>query len=381
MSSAHESTRTTDRLRGAAPQRRVRGISLVELMVGMTIGLIALLVMVQTFFASQGQKANAVSGADATTAGHIALTLLERDLLNAGAGLSATQCTQIRFFDPALGAVSQNDAMAMPVTISADPNAPTALVTRSDRITIRYVEAADAMMANSTLTASMPSPSSTLFASTGIGFAQGDLVLLHDPNGICAVQQITQDPGSSGRSGGSWRFQINPSSIYNAPGADTGIFPPSGYQAGTGRIMSLGPRGIAEISYQMSYRDAGTTLPNADLASSRRDMTTTGTPPSQTLTRDVIALRAQYGWWDRGTNTVSFGSTVPAGAQPEELAAIRVGIVVRAGQADRSYTAPETISLFAGDNPLAITLGSSERNYRYRTFETVVPLRNTLWNR
>jgi len=95
----------------------------------------------------------------------------------------------------------------------------------------------------------------------------------------------------------------------------------------------------------------------------------------------VIALRAQYGWWNSAGTAVSFSSTIPTGALPEQLAAVRVGVVVRAGQVDRGYTAPETISLFAGDNPITITLGASERNYRYRTFETVVPLRNTLWNR
>ncbi len=52
----------------------------------MTIGLIALLVMMQTFSASNAHKSNTVSGADATTAGHIAMTLIERELLNAGAG-------------------------------------------------------------------------------------------------------------------------------------------------------------------------------------------------------------------------------------------------------------------------------------------------------
>ena len=46
--------------------------------------------MMQTFSASNAHKSNTVSGADATTAGHIAMTLIERELLNAGAGLTAT---------------------------------------------------------------------------------------------------------------------------------------------------------------------------------------------------------------------------------------------------------------------------------------------------
>lgn len=378
MSPAHESTRTTERARLPPPRRRTKGISLVELMIGMTIGLIALLVMVQTFSASQGQKANTVSGADATTAGHIALTLIERDLLNAGAGMGTTECREIRYHDEQTG--GRRVVSSMPVTIESDPDTPIDLTTRSDRITIRYVESADAMIANTTISESMPAPSSTLFAESAIGFANNDLVLLHDVNGICAVQQLTQDPASSGRSGGSWRFQINPASPYNAPGNTDDLFPPGGYLAGSGRITSLGNSGIVEATYRMAFRDSNTSLPNADLESAQRDMTATLRQPA-TLTRDVIALRAQYGWWNRATNTVSFSSTTPVGALPEELAAVRIGIVVRAGQVDRSYTAPGTISLFADDNPITITLADTERSYRYRTFETVVPLRNTIWNR
>ncbi len=378
MSHAHESTRTTEHVRRGSLHRRVRGISLVELMIGMTIGLIALLVMVQTFSASQGQKANAVSGADATIAGHIALTLLERDLLNAGAGFGTTECREIRFHDPLTG--TQRNVPAMPVSIEPDPNTPADLAARSDRITIRYVESAEAMTASTTISKSMPAPSSTLFAETAVGFAANDLVVLHDASGICAVQQLTQAPGATGQAGGTWRFQINPASPYNAPGNTDGLFPPGGYQAGSGRISSLGATGIVETTYRMAFRDTNTNLPNADLQSSQRTMTAT-VRPAATLTRDIIALRAQYGWWDRTTNTVSFSSSTPAGALSEELAAVRIGIIVRAGQVDRSYTAPETISLFADNNPITVTLGNTERNYRYRTFETVVPLRNTIWNR
>ncbi len=354
-----------------------RGISLVELMIGMTIGMIALLVMVQTFSASSGHKANTVSGADATTAGHIALTLIERDLLNAGAAMNMTQCKSIKFIDQGSGLPSSFSGM--PVIITPEADTPTAFSARSDRISIRYAESAEAMVGNTTLTESMPSPSSTLFASTAMGFAEGDLVMLHDPAGNCAIQRLTQDPGKSGRSGGSWRFQINPADPYNDPGDSAELFPPGGYVAGSGKIMSLGPLGIIETDYYMGFRSSDADLPSADLVRTERNMAAAGAP--STLTRDVVALRAQYGWWNSGTNSVSFSSAAPAGAEPQDLAAVRVGIVVRGSQRDRSYTAPSSIKLFEFDNPITITLAGDELNYRYRTFETVVPLRNTIWNR
>jgi len=378
MSSAHESTRTTERAHRAAPRTGQRGIGLVELMVGMTIGLIALLVMVQTFSASQGQKANAVSGADATTAGHIALSLLERDLRNAGSGLSFVTCSEIRVYNSA-SSPSVTNISALPVTIEQNTgsNTPSALQSRSDRITIRYTQSAEGA-ATSTISDDMPNPSANLRGSTSIGFTDGDLILVHEPGKPCVVLQLTQTPNAIG--GGRWNFQHNPGSTgtYNPSGAPAGFFPEDGYAIGTAKILSLGT-GVNEYRYQLQFRDSNTSVPNADLAVTQVRNGTAGS--ASTLARDVIALRAQYGWWNSAGTAVSFSSTIPTGALPEQLAAVRVGVVVRAGQVDRGYTAPETISLFAGDNPITITLGASERNYRYRTFETVVPLRNTLWNR
>lgn len=364
MSSAPASIRTTEAARPApgrasagrwrrAARLRTRGIGLVELMVGMTIGLIALLVMVQTFSASNAHKANTVSGADATTAGQVAMTLLERDLLNAGAGLIGTGCRTIKYLKP--GTSGAQEMNGMPVTIVADPGAPSALASRSDRITIRYASSGEASIAKATLTESMPSPSSTMFANIGMGFSEDDLIVLNDAEGHCAIQQLTQDPGSAG------------------------LFPSDGYQSGTGTIRSLGPGGIAETVYRLQSRGSSTAPPDTDLATSRADMAST--TAAQTLVRDVVALRAQYGWWNRTTNTVSFSSTIPTGAGAADLVAVRVGILVRASQRDASYTAPETFSFFEYDTPVQITLGSAERNYRYRSYETVVPLRNALWNR
>jgi type IV pilus assembly protein PilW len=358
--------------------RRAHGISLVELMIGMTIGMIALLVMVQTFSVSSGHKANTVSGADATTAGHIALNLLERDLRNAGSGLSFVSCPEIRVYNSA-NAPSVTNISAMPVTIeeNTDSNTPSTLRNRSDRITIRYSESAE-VGATSTITDEMPNPSANLRGSTDIGFSNGDLILVFEPGKPCVMLQLTKKPNLIG--GARWNFQHNSgaSGPHNPPGAPEGFFPTDGFRIGVGKILSLGS-GVNEYRYQLHFRDDNTNVPNADLEWTQIRNGTAG--EARALTRDVIALRAQYGWWDSAANEVTFSSTIPAGAGPKELAAVRVGIVVRASQRDRSYTAPSSIKLFEFDNPITITLAGDELNYRYRTFETVVSLRNTIWNR
>src|SRR5690606_15690229 len=64
------------------------GLSLVELMVGMVIGLLATLVIMQAFSAFEGQRRATTGTADAQTNGSLALMNIQRDLQAAGFGLS-----------------------------------------------------------------------------------------------------------------------------------------------------------------------------------------------------------------------------------------------------------------------------------------------------
>jgi hypothetical protein len=64
-------------------------------------------------------------------------------------------------------------------------------------------------------------------------------------------------------------------------------------------------------------------------------------------------------------------------AQLKTLKAVRIGIVVRGEQWDKD--APDVNwSLFGGTYSGAFPRAGG--NYRYRTYETVIPLRNEIWN-
>jgi type IV pilus assembly protein PilW len=74
-------------------QLRVRkssgGFSLVEIMVGMTIGLLGMVIMLQMLTFSEGQKRTTSGSDDAQNAGAIALYGLQRDIQQSGYGISA----------------------------------------------------------------------------------------------------------------------------------------------------------------------------------------------------------------------------------------------------------------------------------------------------
>lgn len=70
-----------------------QGFTLVELMVGLVIGLIATLVIMQTFSAFEGNKRSTTGISDAQTSGNIGLYMVQRELQFAGYGIPVASGT------------------------------------------------------------------------------------------------------------------------------------------------------------------------------------------------------------------------------------------------------------------------------------------------
>ncbi|MEO8278137.1 MAG: prepilin-type N-terminal cleavage/methylation domain-containing protein, partial [Ideonella sp.] len=111
-----------------------RGVTLIELMVGMVIGLIAVLVISQVMLAAEGQKRTTTSGSDAQLTGTLALYTLQRDLQMSGYGLGANQLglgcnVRSLLFNTTNGFNSVADRLMAPVRIypSATVGGPDAL--------------------------------------------------------------------------------------------------------------------------------------------------------------------------------------------------------------------------------------------------------------
>ena len=75
-------------MRSEAFPRLSRGFTLVEIMVGVLIGLIGTVVIFQVFAVSEGQKRTTTGAGDAQQNGVFALFQVERDLRTAGFGLA-----------------------------------------------------------------------------------------------------------------------------------------------------------------------------------------------------------------------------------------------------------------------------------------------------
>jgi type IV pilus assembly protein PilW len=105
---------------------------------------------------------------------------------------------------------------------------------------------------------------------------------------------------------------------------------------------------------------------------------------------DVVNLKAQYGLdtdndgivdtWQDAIGAVWSAANLPT--QPlatlRQIRAVRVAIVTRSAQYEMIAVTPGPLVML--DGAVSMTLNSDEQHYRYKVLETVVPLRNALWN-
>ena len=70
--------------------RTQRGVTLIELIVGMLVGMLAVMLISQVLLVSESQKRTTTGGADAQVNGALALYTMQRDLQMAGYGITSS---------------------------------------------------------------------------------------------------------------------------------------------------------------------------------------------------------------------------------------------------------------------------------------------------
>lgn len=346
-----------------------KGISIVEIMVGLAVGMLAVTVMLN-LFATTAQRNNVTtSTADAQINGQIALVSIERDARNAGLGLSTMTCDNgITIHNENYSPTTFN-LSGLPIEITGNGSDQTVTITTST----------DSLGAFTTTINKWNLASAEIDVANTVGFeiaydnssSTNRPLALIKQSGKCAVIQLTQVQPSAKK------VQHNPGNEapFNPKQAKT-FFEGLGYSDSAGGNVSLFGA-IEAYRYQLN----GDTLEAVNLTPAGGGVSTT-----DQLVSGVVALRAQYGI-DRNKDGVidSFiahndSSFATNPLKSDEVLAIRVALVVRADQRDGSYTAIDPTWWEGGSNN-TYTVPSDQKNFRYRVFESVIPLRNPIWNR
>ena len=341
-----------------------RGTSLIDVLVGLVVGLLSMVIVHQAFIAVDTVRRNAASVADAQSGGAFALFTMASQIGNAGAGTAVAA----RWLDTCPATADIATTLRPVDVLITDGGA----ADRTDSLVIR--QALAPIIATPAAFASAAAAGAAFRVETPDGFfAVGDRVVAISRTGACVMTQLTA-VGSA--VAGVVALAHSPVNI------DLPV---------TSVLLNLGPSGRASL---LRYDAAAGALRSTDLAN--------GDAPVP-LTSNIVNVKFQYcidsdgdGTLDAWTSAGASGSFAPAvllaapRATLERIKAIRVGIIVREERIDRALTRAYHWVLFdcelddksACPGRLEGTIaGSPGGGYRYRTFETVVPLRNVIWNR
>lgn len=338
--------------------RRVtqRGVSIIELMVGLVVALLVGLAAsgsAMMFTASQRQAMGA-GGAGIGSAS--AMAALKNDAALAGLGFFGDATYLCEELALSVGTTLQSDSAAFtPVRITSAAEGDTVDIVYGDR-----VESG----ANVLLNAASDGTAADVMSLLPVSVGQAVLLAPAAAGGTCLVRTVTAVTPSTDEAAQSLTF------------ADTGKYNQGDFTvnpafAERDRITLLG-----ELNWNR-YRRVGNTLV--------LERPLTGA--SAVLARDVIGLRAQY-----GTSAAAAGSTTleawqdAAGAFETldaatlpRVRALRMGIVTRSPQREKPNAAGDCEASLAKPQLFGTEIEPDVDDwqcYRYRVSTVVVPLRN-----
>lgn len=417
-------------MRATPSNHRSQGFSIIELMVAMLIGLIGIIIIFQVFEVSEGIKRTSTGGSDAQQSGAIALYAMERDLRSAGSGFNDTPsvgCT-ILGYDASRTTKNFTLTLAPVLVTSAGPGGP-------DSVSIFYTSApliGDATPLNTPAAVG----STQAQVSSAYGWGPGDLVVFNYPAQVpavnCQLRELTSTASIVLNHVDAGQTYLTVSGItktarFNQPGGLTVAYGGAGTSA---RIIDLGnlyePAGNPTVPVYNTYA-----IVNNALTVTSPFVVSGGVPVVNTVADNIVQMRVAYGLDDGVNNgSVNLGAGYVAcdsridrfvdaatfnaiAALPvcatalqtkwQLLIAMRVAVVARSALAEKptgingtncdattdgteGVSVPDQrptwtggiIDVSASGDPSATSL-LNWKCYRYKVFETTVPLRNWIW--
>lgn len=371
-----------------------RGFSLVELLVAVAIGLVLSLAVSRVLIASQQSKFSTTSVNDINQTGAYLAYTLDRTVRSAGSGFALRRAN----FGCLLNASRNNTTIlpraSLPVPfagVSGNIRLAPVVVYRgasqagSDVLAVMagssgFGEAAFPLVANSALSTQVLVPNT-------LGFRSNDLVLFADDTlNACMVQQVRANFAEAGD-------QTLPlEGLYtDATGNNVNLID---FSRSDGSVaMSLGRVGTPALNppdFRLYGVDNTATLRSFDL------LDINGEDASVPVVEGVLEMRAIYGidtdgngtqdaWASPGTAPWTAAALLNgSNASRENLARIvslRIGLILRTTLPEKAteVVARPSLTLFSGlPGETTRSFSGSDLNFRYRTLEITVPLRNQL---
>ncbi|WP_225781645.1 PilW family protein [Xenophilus sp. Marseille-Q4582] len=384
-----------------------RGLSLIELMVAMAIGLVVVLAVTSLIVVSQTQERNTGGSNDMNQGSAYAATVLDQAVRSAGAGfaqgwdLGALGC---------LPHLSRNGSALLPRTAALPAPFAGLLGGATGTANLRMAPVligqgqseggSDILMvmSGSAAIGDVPrrvrdfidgsSTESRVRVDTTLALHPNDVLLLSRPESeACVVTQVKADfEHTAGNDvlplGGDYYRET-------ADGSNTLQTVTGG---GESFITGLGNTGSGNLSLQLFGVGANRVLSRYDL------LQTGGTDEAQAVAEGVVAMRAIYSvdaniddrtatpapTWTEPAGDYAIGTLLSSSALDRaralrRIVGVRVSLLVRSSARQSQLAAPESVVMLAGlPGEQTVTLSEADRHHAHRLVETTIPLRNAL---
>jgi type IV pilus assembly protein PilW len=365
--------------------------------------MIGMVMMFQAMSVWEARKRTTASGSDAQVTGSIGMFTLERDLKLAGYGFgnaAAMGCT-VNAYDSTRTAPGLFSFPMAPVLITNGDGSVGS--TLPDTIAVLY--GSGPTMSSSQTYNSITGASLRMNTRTGV--RSGDLLIAADAgNAVCGMFEATGNANADGLSidfANATAYTNYTNNANVATSVAAAALTPAQLAAlqskfinnsGTARFNNGTIQGVTGTG---AVLNVGTSPQlNVYRITNRRFLTFTNTLINQTTATEVaegvIDLQAEYGIDANNDGTLAaaeWTSTTPATtAAWGQLRAIRIGLLARSQQFEQINVTAVAPAWAGGafamtnlDGTADSTPGNANdwRRYRYRVYETVIPLRNVVW--
>jgi type IV pilus assembly protein PilW len=407
------------------------GMSIIEMMVATAISLIGVLVIFQVFAVNEDIRRSTTTGSDEQISGLVALTMLERDLRTAGNGINELTLIGCR--------MEAFDNQRTPAIVPFYPLVPVHIVANAgatpDLIRVIYGQPRNTT-ASLRLTTGMSDPLDAFTLTTRYGFEVGDLLVATQTvrsvplSSRCTMAEVSSLPAAFPQDV-AWAV-----GTINAPdGTRTSRFNnPAGTPLLFGTSAKLANLGPLPLAGRWPVRNEWSVETTAMVAANNFKLNVANLwaqiASPQPIAEQIVQLKAEYGMDDGvSNNTVPprafvpddnvvdrFVSTSPADVAPvppdtqpmpdqaawQRVKVVRLAIVSRSvhqveptgGKGTACDATPDFDASLAAatypvrwargpdapaGRPIDVRSSADWRCYKYKVYETTVPLRNVLW--
>ena len=373
-----------------APSLRQAGFTLVEMMVALVLGMITVLVITQVLSMAEAKKRSITTGGDAQVNGALALFALQRAIAQSGYGATALPEASGCLVHGQFGAAPAFSMTLAPVVIVNGGAATPGDNDAPDTVTVLQGRTTGPSTPITLTGAHLPDAPAYAVASS-FGVVDGDMLIavpkVQGAGTWCTLFNATNDPSSP-------LLAIDPARIPNRASSGSAgnwnhsaLYPAAGYAVGD-TLLNMGA--MVSRTYSIS---SGLDLQALELSNA------TGGFESHDLFPQIVNLQAFYGKDTNGDGVVDrYDATSPTTNDGwQQVLAVRIALVARSNQYEKAEvtsaaplwdvgaaaTFDDAATLACGDSRcIALKVDRLEdwRHYRYKVFDTIVPLRNVIWH-